>query len=123
MSTKLVNFLTTIWFVSVLICVIMEGTYFGVKEQGILDHLRLITQFHVGTLFSVPVFNVHFIQGLFDVLTWNYSFYSGDWMILRWFWTAMLTPGAVWGLGTAFAWVYGQLVSLFNLLPKLIPSV
>ncbi len=117
MSTKFVNFLTTIWFVSVLICLVMEGTYFGAAEGSILDNLRLFTRKDIGDLFSVPVFNLNFVQGLFDILTWRYSFYTGEYQVLRWFWTAVLTPGAVWGIGTVFVYVWSQLVSLFRLTP------
>jgi hypothetical protein len=119
MTTKHINFLTTIWFISVLICIIMEGTYFSSSEQSILNHLRLFKDFHFGTLFSIPVFNLGFVQGIYDILTWRYSFYSDEYVVLRWFWTAVLSPGAVYGLVTMFIGVWSQLVSLFRLLPAI----
>jgi hypothetical protein len=60
-NTKLVTFLTTIWFVSMMVCALMEGTYFGVLKQGILDDLRMFTKFDVGPWFSARVFSVRFI--------------------------------------------------------------
>jgi hypothetical protein len=117
MSTKFMNFLTTCWFISILICVIMEGTYFGSRENGIISNLSLIRPFQVGNLFSIPVFNIHFFQGLWQIMTWDYSFYTGYYGILRWFWMAVLTPGAVWGLATVFVYVWTQIISLFRLIP------
>ncbi len=117
MSTKLVNFLTTIWFASAFICVILEGSFFGTREGSIIQNLSLFSWYNIGNLFSIPVLNLNFFQGLLQLLTWDYSFYTGWYTILRWFWTAVLSPGAVWGIIQLSIYLYGQLISLFRLLP------
>ncbi len=116
MSTKFVQFLSTTFFVSLLICLIMEGTYFGTTERGLLQNLILIRSLQVGS-WSLPVFNPGFVNGLFDLLTWHYSFYEGQYQILRWFWTATLTPGAVWAILQVVIYILGQLFSLLRVVP------
>ena len=117
MSTKLMNFLATVWFASTLICVILEGVYFRESEGSIIKNLSLFSWFQVGNLFTIPVLNLNFFAGLLQLLTWDYSFYTGYYSILRWFWTAVLSPGAVWGIITVCIYLWGQIVSLFRLLP------
>jgi hypothetical protein len=109
--------MATIWFESILICLILEGSYFGTAEGSIINNLSFFTSFQVGNLFSVPVFNLNFFQGLFQLLTWDYSFYTGYYAILRWFWMTVLTPGVIWGLAQVFIMIYGQIINLFRLLP------
>jgi hypothetical protein len=117
MTPKMMNFWTTSWFISILICLIVEGSYFGSTENGIISNLSLFTTFSVGDLFNIPVFNPNFIKGLWQLFSWDYSFYTGTWAILRWFWMVVLTPGAIWGLGTVFIYLWQSLVSLFRLVP------
>lgn len=121
MSPKMLNFYALVWFQSILICIVLEGTYLGVHNtRSVINELSIMTTFNIGNLFTVPVFNINFFHGLFRVLTWDYSFYSGYYAFLRWFWLVVLTPGAVWGIASAFVWLYGQAINLFRLLPTLI---
>lgn len=112
MSTKFMNFLAMCWFLSVLICMVIEGSYFNTHNtMSIINDLIPITWFNIGGIVSIPCFNPNFFVGVFKLLTWDYSFYTGAWTIVRIFWTVILSPGAVWGLGSVFAYVFGNLLS------------
>jgi hypothetical protein len=115
MSTKFFSFLGMCWFVSTMICLIMEGSYFGAAQNSVIQDLSVLTTFNIGNLLIVPVFNVNFVNGIVRLLLWDYSFYTGGWVIIRWFWMVTLTPGAIWGIIQAFIWLYGQAISLFKL--------
>jgi hypothetical protein len=111
MTTKFMNFLAMNWFISVLICVILEGSYFGAHgTTGILNSLIPFTWFTVAGI-PIPVFNFNFFSGVIKLLTWDYSFYTGGYEIVRWFWCAIFSPGAVWGMASAMAFVYSSFLS------------
>lgn len=112
MGTKIFNFYTMCWFVSVLICMILEGAYLGSHNtRTVLNYLSPISWLNLGVT-TIPCFNLHFFEGVYALLTWNYSFYSGGYEILRWFWTAVLSPGMVWGLGSAAMYVFANLLRI-----------
>ena len=118
MSTKFISFLAMVWFLSTLICLIMEGSYFGQSHASIIKDLSIFTTVPIIGTFSVPVININFFtMGMPKLLLWDYSFYTGGWQIIRWFWVVTLSPGAVWGIIQAFIWLYGQATSLFRLIP------
>lgn len=114
MTTKFMNFLTMSWFVSVLICLTLEGSNFGSSEVSVIKDLSLLTSLKVGGLVPIPAFNLYFFRGVFRVLTFDYSFYTGGWEILRYMWMAILSPGAVWGIGSVFAPVFANLIRVFR---------
>jgi hypothetical protein len=116
MSTKFMSFLTMSWFLSTLICIVLEGTYFGNTQKSIINGLTIFTNYPIGGLFKIPVLNFDFFSSLYRILLWDYSFYTGWYTLLRWFWLAILSPGAVWGLYQITIWLYGSLISLFRLL-------
>jgi len=113
MSTKFMNFLAMTWFLSVLICLVIEGSYIGSTENTVINDLSLFTTMKVGGLVPIPAPNIFFFRGVFRLLTWDYSFYEGGYAILRYFWMATLSPGAVWGIGSVFAPVFANLLRLF----------
>jgi hypothetical protein len=115
MSQKFMSFLAMCWFISTLICLILEGAYFGASQTSIINDLGVLTTFNIGNLLVVPVFNINFVQGIVRILLWDYSFYTGGWEIIRWFWVCTLSSAAVWGTIQSFIWLYGQALSLFNL--------
>lgn len=103
------------WFLSTLICLIMQGTYFGSEQTNTIWDLSLYTPTLIADI-TVPVLNVNFLGSLWKILSWDYTFYTGQYEILRYFWLVTLTPGAVWGIAQAFMWVCGSLISLFRIL-------
>ncbi|MDD5338172.1 MAG: hypothetical protein PHG35_02005 [Dehalococcoidales bacterium] len=111
MSPKRMDFMAICWFVSVAICLVIEGTYWGAHgTTNIINNLIPITWFNIGTT-PIPCFNPSFFYGVFQLLTWDYSFYQGGWWVLRVFWALATSPGAVWGMGSTFAFVFGSLLS------------
>ena len=106
MSTKFMSFLAMSWFLSTLICLVLEGAYFGAAQNSIINDLSIMTTISLGPL-VVPVFNVNFAQGIMRLLLWDYSFYTGGWIVIRYFWVCTLSSGAMWGIIQAFIWLYG----------------
>lgn len=113
MTQRFMNFLCMAWFISVLICLIIEGSYVGSHEARIINDLSLFTSLKIGGIVPIPAFNVYFFRGVFRLLTWDYSFYTGGYEILRYFWMAILSPGAVWGIGSMFASVFANFLRVF----------
>lgn len=105
MSPKYINFFAYSWFCSTLICLAMEGTYFGSVQGNIVNQLSVIQTIQAGNFFSVGGGIIDFFQGLVRIFLFDYSFYTGGYEILRWFWVATLGVGVVWGLITGLATV------------------
>jgi hypothetical protein len=102
------------WFVSAVICIVLEGTYFTSGESRVINDLALFTSLKVGGLVPIPTFNLYFFRGVYRLITWDYSFYSGGYEFLRWMWMAILSPGAVWGIGSVFAPVFANFLRIFR---------
>ena len=120
MSGKIFMFLAYCWFISTMICLVMQGSWFGGTQSNIINDLSLFTTIPILNLFTVPVFNVHFINGIVRLMLWDYSFYTGGWVVIRWFWVVVLDPGIIWGVIQSFIWLYGQAI---NLVTSFIPTV
>jgi hypothetical protein len=104
MSARYVNFLAMSWFISILICLVIEGAAFGTRETSIIRDLSFLGQpISVFGFFSIPTFNLNFFNGIFRLLTWDFSFYNGGYSIIRYFWMTVLSGGAVWGIGSTLA--------------------
>lgn len=112
MNVKYLNFLTMAWFISVLICLVLEGTMISSDENRVVNDLFLFTSLKVGGLVPIPAFNIYFFRGVFRVLTFDYSFYTGGYELMRYFWLVTLTPGALWGIGSTFASVFANFLRL-----------
>ena len=113
MNPKHLNFLAMCWFISTIICLVLEGSWMGTGSTSIINELSVIKVYNLGGILPVPLFNIYFFHGLARLLLWDYSFYQGGWEIIKWFWIASLDPGAIWGIGSALAYVYGSLVGRF----------
>lgn len=113
MSTKFMNFLAMAWFVSMLICLILEGSYLGTNQNSVINDLIPITVLNIGGVVPIPAFNINFFRGVIRLLLWDYSFYEGGYAVVRYFWMAILSPGAAWGIGTFFSSVYANFLRVF----------
>lgn len=114
MSTKFFNFLCMAWFISMLICLILEGSGVGTAQNRVINDLTLFTSIKVGGLVPIPAFNLYFFRGVFRLLTWDYSWYTDGWQYVRYFWMAILSPGAVWGISQVFAPVFANFLRIFR---------
>ena len=123
MSPKFMSFLGYTYFVSTLICIILEGIYFtstAISSSGstisgpgnIINDLASINQIGVGGIVGIPSAIISFGRGLFRLLIWDYSFYTGGYEFIRWFWMAIFSGAAVWGLITVFAPVFANLLRI-----------
>jgi len=93
---------------------VLEGSYFSVYENSVINDLSVMTTIKVGGLVPIPAFNLYFFRGIYRVLVFDYSFYEGGFAILRYFWMATLSAGAVWGIAQVFAPVFANLVRIFR---------
>ncbi len=110
MSPKYLNFFLYSWFVSTLICLVIEGTYFGSVQGTVINELSLIQAIKSGGIFAIGSATVNFFHALQRILLWDYSFYSGGYTILRWFWMCILSPGVIWGVFQGLASVFAAFV-------------
>lgn len=119
LSTKMVNFLMMSWFISTMICLILEGIAWSNHETGtIISDLSLTAPYNVPVLGEIRAFNVGFFSGLARIVLFDYSFYEGQYQLIRWFWMAILTPGFIWGLVQTFINLLPTLISVLrSLLP------
>ena len=119
MSPKFMSFLGYTWFMSTLICLILEGTYFSFTGTGvsggsvstegtIINDLSAIQSLSIGGLVGIPSAIISFSRGLFRLLIWDYSFYTGAYEFMRWFFMAVFSGAAVWGVVTVFAPVFAN---------------
>jgi hypothetical protein len=120
MSAKIMMFLAYCWFISTLICLVMEGAWFGSSQASIISSLSLFTTMSIPVInLTVPVFNMGFVNGIVRLMLWDYSWYTGGWQVIRWFWVVVLDPGIIWGMIQSFVWLYGQLATLLTQITNL----
>ena len=121
MTPKFMSFLGFVWFTSTMICLILEGIYFGTaavgvngrilpSESTIISDLAAIQQLQVAGMIGIPAALIDFSRGLFRLLIWDYSFYTGGFEIIRWFFMATFSGAAVWGIMSVFAPVFANLL-------------
>jgi len=113
MGNKLMNFYAMCWFLSILICLVLEGSYLSSGQSTVLNELVPFTVYKIGGIVPIPAFNIYFFHGVQRLLLWDYSFYEGGYEVLRWFWVCIFSPGAAWGLGSFFVNVFAQFVRVF----------
>ncbi len=120
MNPKVMNFYTTVWFFSVVICMILEGSYLGSYQGSVLDDLMLFQRYNPWGLITLYLPNINFFRGIYRLLAWDYSFYSGGYAIIRYFWMAVLMPGMAWGFYQVMLPIGASLLSV---LKQLIPGI
>ncbi len=113
LSLKYLNFLTMSWFLSTLLCLVIEGSQIGTEDTRVINDLMLFTTLKIGGIVPIPAFNIYFFRGVFRVLTFDYNFYQGGYWVFRCFWAVTLTPGAIWGIGSVFAPVFANFLHIF----------
>lgn len=117
MSHRLMSFTAANWFIGTLINMIVQGVWFGNSQMSIINNLALFHWYSIQG-FTVPLFNLGFLQGVIDLITWNYSFYVDEWVVVRWFWVIVFNTGLIWGIATNFTFLWGQLISMLGSLIK-----
>jgi hypothetical protein len=107
------NFLGMSWFISVMICVIMDGSTTNSNMGNIINQLNPLTVINIAGLITLPALNLSFFSGFMRIILWDYSFYTGGFVWIRYFWLAVLSPGAAWAVVQSFIWVYASFIKPF----------
>ncbi len=105
---------TLVWFLCTVSCCIMEGSWLGGDENGIINGLSFFTNVDIGNIFSIAGSTTAFFNSLFKLLLWDYSFYEGDYVYFRYLWVALLDPPLVMEIIKAFTAISAQFTSLFS---------
>jgi hypothetical protein len=111
MTPKAISFYTTAWLGSILICMIVEGSWFGSAGHGettIIQNLTSMNALNIGNIVGIGSFLVNFFQGLMRIMLWDYSFYYGGYEVIRWVMLIIFRPAAIWGIGSFFATVFAN---------------
>ncbi len=110
---KMMPFLTMLWFFSTLICLIIEGSYFGDTQNSIIHDLVILTKLDVGNIFSVAASSLTFFRGVVRVFLFDYSFYSGGFVIFRYFWVVVAGGAIVWDIIQGLSSIFAQFATRF----------
>jgi hypothetical protein len=110
MTTKAMNFYTTVWLLSVVICLVIDGSWLNAhNENSIINSLTTMNVLNIGDLVGIGSFLVNFFQGIVRILLWDYTnIYYGGFIVLRYVWLVIFTPAAVWGIGTMFITIFAN---------------
>jgi len=106
MSPKLFIFFTFAYVSATLLCLFIEGSYFGAEELSIMNALTGMSLLEItGTGgWTIPkLISGFFTVGVPRLLLWDYSFLdSPEGGLFKWMILLPLTAGFVWGLATMF---------------------
>lgn len=110
MNPKFLNALAQVWFMSVIVCLIIEGSQMGTTDTTIIHDLTSFGAMNISDLAGFLSATASFFKGIVRILAWDYSFYQGAWQYVRYFWMVMLTPGMIWGITQTFAPVVANML-------------
>jgi hypothetical protein len=116
MNPKLIMFVSFVFFVGTLCCLIIEGNYFGSGELSIVNALTgfNIIQVSGAGVWSIPKLAWGFLTvGIPKIIFWDYNFFQGGYFIIRLFLIMTLSVGVVWGLIQTFLSVAQGVLSRF----------
>lgn len=105
MSTKQIMFISFVFFIGTLCCLIGDGIYLGQDQLDIANALTgyNITQVQTAGLWSIPKLGWGFVtHGLPKMVFWDYSFFTGGWFIIRMLLIVTLSAGVIWGVTITF---------------------
>ena len=111
-GSKMFSYMAFVWILSTMICLVIEGSWFGGSERTVINDLSAITSINIGGLVPIPAPSLFFFRGVFRMLLWDYSFYTGMFEIVRWIWMIVFTGGAVWGVMEKFAPVFANFLRI-----------
>lgn len=116
MSPKMIMFVCFVFLIGTLCCLIIEGTYFGSTELGIVNALTGYNTIQVSGagIWSIPKLAWGFMtSGLPKIIFWDYNFFQGGYWIIRLFLIMTLSVGIVWGVIQTFLPVAQGILSRF----------
>ena len=104
MTPKFISYLAFIWVICTLMCLIIQGTFFGDIEVNIINQLTGYNTLELGGLWGIPRLGIGFLTtGFPKLIMWDYSFLSGGgYSIIKVIMIAVFSTAAVWGLISLF---------------------
>lgn len=106
MSPKFVVFFAFSYVTATLLCLFIEGSYFGAEELSIMNALTGMSLLEItGTgAWTIPkLISGFFKVGVPRLLLWDYSFLdTAEGGLFRWLLLLPLSVGFVWGLAVVF---------------------
>lgn len=103
MSVKMIMYFAWAWVICTLVCLFIEGGYFGDTEINIINQLTGYNTLELGGIWGIPRIIIGFFtHGFPKLITWDYSFFEGTWALIRIILIAVLSVGAIWGLVQLF---------------------
>lgn len=108
-------FFSTVWFLSVVISMTIEGSQLAAYQNSALNDLLALQSINILNMWTViPTF----FSGLWRLALWDYSFYTGGYVYIRYFWVAVFSGGFIWGVitsvGPTIASITARLSSLLG---------
>jgi hypothetical protein len=116
MNPKLIMFVTFVFFIGTLSCLIIEGIYFGTGELDVVNSLTgyNIVQVSGAGIWSIPKLAWGFVtNGLPKLLFWDFNFFQGGYFIVRLLLIMTLSVGIVWGVIQTFLGIAQGILSRF----------
>jgi len=116
LTTKQLMFVTFVFLIGTLCCLIIEGAYFGDRELDIVNALTgyNIVQVSGAGIWTIPKLAWGFLtHGLPMLIMWDYSFFQGGYFIIRILLIMTLSVGVVWGVMVALVGFAQGLISRF----------
>ena len=106
MSPKFVIFFAFSYVTATLLCLFIEGSYFGTEELDIMNALTGMSLLEItgtGAWVIPKLVSGFFSVGVPRLLLWDYSFLdNAEGGLFKWLVLLPLTVGFVWGLAVMF---------------------
>ena len=106
MGPKLTMFIVFVFLAGTMLCLMMEGAFFGQEEVDLVNELTgyNILQLSGTGLWSIPKMGVGFLtNGLPKIVLWDYSFLEGGWgSLFKWIVLFPVSIGVIWGIAQMF---------------------
>ena len=105
--------LALMWIISTLICLALEGGYFGETHNvnSVVNDLTVLKSINVGNLLSIATGGLTFFRGIARIVLFDYSFYTGSWAYIRVVYVVVLGGGMVMEVVRSLQYVYGSFVA------------
>jgi hypothetical protein len=116
MNPKLLMFVSFVFFIGTLSCLIIEGGYFGEGEISIANSLTgyNIIQISGAGVWSIAKIGWGFVtHGIPKLIFWDFNYFQGGYWIVRMFLIMTLSVGIVWGIIQTFLPVAQGILSRF----------
>jgi hypothetical protein len=116
MSPKFIMFVSFVFLIGSLACLIIEGVWFGDRELDIVNSLTgyNIIQVSGAGVWAIPKLAWGFLtNGLPKLILWDYNFFQGGYFFLRIVLIMTLSVGVVWGIIQTFLPVVQGILSRF----------